>query len=313
MLQGRGHFSQTQGAGVFGVIEGQGNLLVALVGGMQNHGTAEAVGIRRAEGTLGAVDLDDGQTCAVDIKGGDDGGDRTRLELHHAVVGGGDVYGDNLTVMLGAGAGTGGEGGGNHTAHALDAAHKVDQRGDVVGTHIQHGAAAELVVELGIGMPGLVAVAGKVGGSTHDIADGALVDELTAGLNAGTHVGVGSACDPQTLLLGQLDQLNALLPGSAQGLLGVDGLTCQQGGLGDLVVLVGAGDVQHDVHLGIGEQLVHIVVELGDVVLLDRIFSALADEVADADDLDVLESLGDVLQVDAGNGADTDKADSFHG
>ena len=43
--------------------------------------------------------------------------------------------------------------------HALDRAQQGDQRGQVVRAHVEHRAAADLVVELGIRMPALVAVA----------------------------------------------------------------------------------------------------------------------------------------------------------
>ena len=162
-------------------------------------------------------------------------------------------------------------------------------------------------------MPGLVAVAGHEGGGTDHVADSSLVNELTAGLDACAHVGIGCARDPESLFLGQSDQLHAFLPGCTQGLFGVDGLTRQESGLGDLEMLIGAGDVEHHVHLGVCKQLVHIVIELGNVVFLDGVLCPLADEVADADDFNVLEAVGDVLQVDARNGTNAYEADFCHG
>ena len=162
-------------------------------------------------------------------------------------------------------------------------------------------------------MPALGAAAHEEGGGSRDITDGALVDELTAGLNARAQEGVGGTADHEAALLGQLHQLHALLPGSTQGLLGVDVLPRQQGRLGDVVVLVGAGEIQNDIHLGVCEQLVHILVELGDMILPDGILGPLADEVADTDDLDVLVQVGDILQIDAGDTTDTDDTDLFHG
>ena len=204
-------------------------------------------------------------------------------------------------------------GDGDHTAQPLDSAHEVDQGGDVVGAHVHHGAAAVLVEELGIGMPALGASAHHEGRSPHDLPDSPLVDELTAGLDARAQEGVGCAADHKTALLRQLHQLHALLPGSPQRLFGVDVLPRQQSGLGDLVVLVGAGEIQHDIHLGIGEQLVHIFVELGDTVLLDGRFGALTDQIAHADDLDPVKHLGNVLQIDAGDASDAYDTDLFHG
>lgn len=45
------------------------------------------------------------------------------------------------------------------------------------------------------------------------------------------------------------------------------------------------GDVEHDINIVIRKKLVHIVVELGDVIFFDSLLSALADKIADADDL----------------------------
>ena len=86
---------------------------------------------------------------------------------------------------------------------AGDAAHRadqVDQGGQVVGAHVEHRAAAGLVVELGIGVPALVAVAQHEGGGGHRLADPAVVDQLAAGLDAAAQEGVGRAADAQALL-----------------------------------------------------------------------------------------------------------------
>jgi len=45
------------------------------------------------------------------------------------------------------------------SGEALDGAEAVEEGGEVVGAHIEHGSAAGLVVELGAGVPGLVAAA----------------------------------------------------------------------------------------------------------------------------------------------------------
>src|SRR4051812_17202192 len=82
-----------------------------------------------------------------------------------------------------------GDGGGG--GEALDRAEEVDERGEVVGAHVEHGTAAELVVELGGGVPGFVAAAHHKCGEGEGATDGALLDEAARGLDTGAEEGVG--------------------------------------------------------------------------------------------------------------------------
>ena len=54
-LESGGHLGQTQSAGVLGIIKGERDFLIALGGGMQDHGPAEAVGIGNTKSAFGAV------------------------------------------------------------------------------------------------------------------------------------------------------------------------------------------------------------------------------------------------------------------
>ena len=154
---------------------------------------------------FGSVDFDAGQVVRPDIKTGDHGGDRAVGEIQH----GGQVGGVS-TLMTVPYLGwlvivRVGEAGLGRTGDALHRPEHRDQRGQVVGAHVEHRAAADLVVELRIGVPALVTVADHEGGGGHGFANRAVVDQLAAGLDAGAQEGVRRAADSQALLCGDLE------------------------------------------------------------------------------------------------------------
>ena len=86
---------------------------------------------------------------------------------------------------------------------AGDARHRaeqVDEVGDVVGPHVEHRPAAGLVVEGRVRVPALVAGAHEEGGAADRHADGAVVDQLAAGLVGAAEKGVGGAADAHAAL-----------------------------------------------------------------------------------------------------------------
>ena len=225
------------------------------------------------------------------------------------------LNGDDLAVFSGAGYGTGVV----HTAgiahNALHRTKQVDERRGVVGTHVQHGAAAGLVVKLGVGMPGLVTVAGHVGGSTDGSADVAVVDKLAAGLNAAAKEGVRGNADEKAFFAGKVKKLFRVFPVDAHGLFAVGILSGAESLNCDPVVLAGSGKVNDDLDLGVCKHLVHILVDNGYVPVCGGLGASFGDEVANALEIDdVLKGLGEVFEID---GADVSVADdancySFH-
>ncbi len=132
---------------------------------------------------------------------------------------------------------------------------QVDERSEVVGAHVEHWAAADLVVELRVGVPALVAGTGIEGGGGHRLADPAIVNQLAAGLDAAAQERVGRAADAHALGLGRG---HGPLPVGAidgQRLLAVDVLARCDGHQVDQRVRLGPGDVDHDLEAGNGEQL----------------------------------------------------------
>ena len=164
-------------------------------------------------------------------------------------------------------------------------------------------------------MPALVAAADHVGRAADGRSDEAVVDEPAAGLDARAQEGVRRAAQHQSLFLGDAAQFDALGQLRAQRLFRIDVLARQQRRTADLEVLVGARQVQHDLHLRIGEGVVHGVVDFGHAVLGGGLLGALAHEIAHADELQLPEGLGDVLQINSADIAHADHGDpdSVHG
>ena len=174
-------------------------------------------------------------------------------------------------------------------------------------------------------MPCLVAVAHHGAGGAYHVPDEAAVDEPPGGLDTGPQEGVRGAAQAQVFLLGQGDELRGLLHVHGQGLFGIGVLAVEQGLLGDLIVLVGAGQVQDDLHLRVVKGLVHVLIDFGlphirpggNLLLdvLDALLGPLWNQVADAHQVQLPEGVGDVLQVYAADGAYADHGDShiFHG
>lgn len=85
------------------------------------------------------------------------------------------------------------------TRHFGHRAEQVDEVGDVIGTHIEHRPAANLVIEGGVGMPALMAGAHEGGGAADRLAKHTLVDQPTRGLVSATEEGIRGRADAQAL------------------------------------------------------------------------------------------------------------------
>ena len=172
----------------------------------------------------------------------------------------------------------------------------IDQRGQVIGAHIEEGAAAGLIVVVGIGVPRFVAVTDDECGRRHGFTDPSVVDELAAGLQPGAEEGIGSGAYAKPLLARKREHGPAILAGNGEGLFVVDGFARAQRGECDLGMRRGYGEVEHEIDLGIVQDLVERA-RFGNLVLLGLGLGALGNAVAARDDLDRLELFG-VLEVD---------------
>ena len=160
-------------------------------------------------------------------------------------------------------------------------------------------------------MPAFMSTADHEGRGPHRLPDIAVVDQAAAGLQPGPQEGIGRAAEQQPLFLREPHQLPALREIGGQGLFAVHMLAGQQGRAGHLEMLVRTGQVQHNVHRGIGKQIVHGGVLLGNAVLLHGRPRPFVDQIADAHDFQLPEPGGDILQIDTADGADAHDADAY--
>jgi hypothetical protein len=108
-----------------------------------------------------------------------------------------------------------------HAADARDGTEKIDERGDIVGAHVEHGAASAEVVEAGIRVPTLVARTHEESRAANRVADEAVVDALARGLLPAAEESVRGAADAQASGRRRLDQFARFDEGDAERLLRV--------------------------------------------------------------------------------------------
>ena len=306
-LLGKGEVGEAGAAAELVAMGERDGFPFALLGGPELDFAAEGVGVGDSEGAFGAVDFDEGHLGGPDVEAHGDGGDGAVGHFEFAAEMGGDFDFDLFAevdfvgddAFLEGDAGEGGDG--------LDRAHHDDEGGEVVGTHVEERAAALLIVEVGVGVPGLGAVTEHVGEGGDGFADGAGVDDLAGGLDAAAEDGVGRAADAEFAFLGFLEDLETFLVGEGEGFFAVDVLAGAEGGEVDADVGGGDGEVENGVDVGIGEEFLdgagleavldglgagEIHVEIGDggefrVGAVGReVLEVLAADVAAADDAD---------------------------
>jgi hypothetical protein len=171
---------------------------------------------------------------------------------------------------------------GGDPGHPGDGSEEVDQRAEVVGAHVQQRAAAGLIVELGRGMPTLVARGGPLHLRGDRFANKARIEYLPGRLDAGTEHRVRRAAQAQTKLLGEFDHGLSLRGGETERFLREDVFTGAQGAGADLDVGGGDRQVEHRVDLGVGEELLDS--EHAHAVLLSDLRGALVIEIGDRDE-----------------------------
>ncbi|ENN84128.1 hypothetical protein RHSP_78414 [Rhizobium freirei PRF 81] len=163
------------------------------------HRAAETVRIGHDQRALGAVDFERHMLVAGDIEAHADLDDGTIGKGHDAGDMRRHMHGDVLAVARLAGddallARRDGKAG-----DLRDGAEQVDEIGDVIGTHIEHRAAADFVIESRIRMPALMAGAHEGGGAADRDADRAFVNDGAGRLVAAAEEGIGCRADAQAL------------------------------------------------------------------------------------------------------------------
>lgn len=250
--EGAGHVCDAEAAAVECVAVAEGHLPPLLgLWEVDLHGSAEGVGVGDAEAAEGAVDLDPGELCAPDVEAGRYGARRAAVEVHYPDDVGGYVYFDLLAVLGFAGDGPLGEGDLGGGLHLPDGSYEVDEGCEVVGAHVEHGAAPFLVVEAGVGVPALVSVAGHEAVDGDGFPDEAVVDDLPAGLYPSAEEGVRCSADEDACFPGYIDEFFTVCEVDGEGFLVVGGLARLYSLFCYLVVGVGGGEVEDELYLGV--------------------------------------------------------------
>ena len=142
---------------------------------------------------------------------------------------------------------------------AADARHrpeKIDEVGDIVRAHVEHGAAAGEVIEARIGMPALVARAHEERRAADRPADQPLIDGAARGLVRAAEKRVGRGAEPQASRGRGFDQPARLGDSDAERLFRVDVLAGGDRLEADFDMRVRNREVQDDLDRRIGEQRV---------------------------------------------------------
>ena len=108
----------------------------------------------------------------------------------------GDLDGNARTRERLAGDETLGPGSGRNAADARHRPEEIDEVGDIIGSHVEHRAAAGEVIEAGIGMPALMARAHEERRAADRPADQPFVDGAARGLVGAAEKRVRRAAEP---------------------------------------------------------------------------------------------------------------------
>lgn len=212
----------------------------------------EVIGVGGGEGALGAVNFDEGQVGAAGAVEAEDRVDEDSvLKFDGAVVMGIDVDGNEAAVgglaFLQGARGVGHDG--------LGGAEKVNQGSDVVGAHVEEGAAAGLVVKGRVGVPEVVATADEEDLAGAGFTDGTAIQERPGGLLAGAEEGIGGATHAQALLSGEGEDIFPILQGVGKGFLAVGVFARFQDPGVYFGVGGGNGEVDHHLNFRVGQQV----------------------------------------------------------
>ena len=208
-----------------------------------------------------------------------------------------------------------------HSRYTDCLADELHERRHVIRAHVHHWTAASFIEEIRVRVPCLRAVLNHCACRTDDIADQPVINNLARGLDACAHERIRCAAHEEIFLLCERHQLCAFLHVRRKRLFREHMLAVLQRGFRHAIVLIRAGKVQNNLHFGIVECFIHILVNFRHGgfcacfnVFLHRLhafFRALRDEVAYADELHLFKYVRDIFKVNAADGADADHCNLY--
>ena len=305
-----GHVGYTETAAVFRVGARQRDGLEGILPRQtQANRTAKRIRIGNRKRSLAAINLDARQFRRPDIKAGQDCTDRAAGKIDDA----GNVRGhfnmDDVAVFRFACDRPLGKCQLRAAGHPSRRSKQAEKGRQIIGTHIKHRAAADLIVEFGIRMPAFVAMAGHERRGANRPADGAGTDQIDARLNTGTHERIRSAAKQQVFLIGQGFELTAILQTDGKRFFHINGLAGCQGLAADIGMIFGRGDVQDDIDLGIMQEFVGAD-DSGDTELGRLPDRLLGNQFGDCLDFDCFKTLVEIFQINAADVAAANHTDA---
>lgn len=192
-----------------------------------------------------------------DVETGENRANGAAGEFHDPGDMGGCIDGNLRSVFRLAGHGAFGKGRLHRGGHAANRPHHGDKRGEIVRAYVEHGARTGLIEEMGVGMPVFHAVVQFECSGSHGRSDRSIVNQLDAGLKTAAEECIGSIADTQLAGVCCLQDGLAVRSCCCERLFSVDGFTRRNGLKRDPGVRVGDGQVDDDLDLWIGQQLVY--------------------------------------------------------
>ena len=216
-----------------------------------------AVRMRWTRGKLGtlrgapaAVDFDARHVGGPHIEAHHERGDRAAREIEYPCYVGRDIYLDYGALLRLASDGALREADAGRACYALYRAKQRQESGQVIGCHIEHRPAADLIEELRIGVPGLRAVPQHERCGCDRLSYFARVNECAASLQSASHEGIGRATDEQVAAFRFKQHQPSILQVDRQRFLVVDRFPGDESSQGDGGIGGGDGEIDHKLDPG---------------------------------------------------------------
>src|ERR1700722_8409806 len=146
-------FCNAKPSGVVAIVMRERDLGPVTVANLQAYRTTERVGVGHTQASLCSMDLDEGKFRTPDIEARHNSSDCTVGELHLTGYVRRRIHFDQLTAFGLAPDDPFGKTRARKSRYGIDGPDQIDQRGQVVRSHVEHRAGAWLVIEGRIRVP----------------------------------------------------------------------------------------------------------------------------------------------------------------
>src|SRR6266568_3070929 len=141
--------------------------------------------------------------------------------------------------------------------HAQDWPHHGDERREIIGAYIKHGAGAWLIEEIWVWMPIFHPVIQPECCSGNRPSDLPIINQLDAGLKTAAKKRIGSITNTYLFSSRGLENGLAISSPGRQRFFVVDGFACRNGLQGDFSMCVGNREIDNDLDFWISQQFLY--------------------------------------------------------